>query len=141
MAKIPREVWRFCVDQIKYYPLTKIAYADAKADIQTVYEDSGMSGPPDPSGVPTHSSQGPQESRYIAREKALNNPYYRYLIRSVDVMEAAKMGLDQAVLDAIWAEGWRDNTMIALRANVSARQVARVKHELVRRVAVGWGLW
>ena len=31
--------------------------------------------------------------------------------------------------------------MIAARAKVSARQVARVKHELVKRVATGWGLW
>jgi hypothetical protein len=142
MAKIPREVWRFCVDQIKYYPLTEVAYANAKADIQAVYEESGMGSLPDPSGVhDVHLGQGPQEGRYIAREKALNNPYYRYLTRSVGIMEAAKMGQDQAVLEAIWSEGWRDNTMIALRANVSARQVARAKHELVRGVAEGWGLW
>lgn len=60
MAKIPREIWRFCVDQIKYYPLTEIAYVKAKADIQASYIDSGMSGPPDPTGVHVHSGQGPQ---------------------------------------------------------------------------------
>lgn len=141
MAKIPREIWRFCVDQIKYYPLIEVAYQDAKADIQACYIDSGMSGPPDPTGVHVHSGQGPQESRYIARETALNNPYYRYLVRSVGIMEVAKMGQDQEILDAIWTEGWRDNTMIAVRAKTSPRQVARVKHELVRRLAAGWGLW
>ena len=141
MAKIPREIWRFCVDQIKYYPLNEVAYANAKADIQAVYEESGMGSLPDPSGVHVHLGQGPQEGRYIAREKALNNPYYRYLIRAVGIMEAAKQGQDQTVLEAIWSEGWRDNGMIAARAKVSARQVARVKHELVKRVATGWGLW
>lgn len=141
MAKIPREIWRFCVDQIKYYPLTEVAYQDAKADIQACYIDSGMSGPPDPTGVHVHLGQGPQEGRYLAREKALNNPYYRYLIRAVGIMEAVKQGQDQAVLEAIWSEGWRDNSMIAARAKTSPRQVARVKHELVKRVATGWGLW
>jgi hypothetical protein len=141
MPKIPREIWRFCVDQIKYYPLTEVAYVNAKADIQASYIDSGMSGPPDPTGVHVHSGQGPQEGKYIAKERALNNPYYRYLMRSVSIMEVAKMGQDQTVLDAIWTEGWRDNTMIAVRAKTSTRQVARVKHELVRRLATGWGLW
>ncbi|MCK9327743.1 MAG: hypothetical protein M0P69_19770 [Bacteroidales bacterium] len=141
MAKIPREIWRFCVDQIKYYPLTEIAYADAKADIQACYYDSGMAGPPDPTGVHVHSGQGPQEGKYLAKERALNNPYYRYLLRSVGIMEVAKMGQDEKVLEAIWSEGWRDNVMIAARAKTSPRQVARVKHELVRRLATGWGLW
>jgi hypothetical protein len=141
MAKIPREIWRFCVDQIKYYPLTEVAYVNAKADIQASYIDSGMSGPPDPTGVHVHSGQGPQEGKYIAKERALNNPYYRYLMRSVSIMEVAKMGQDQEILDAIWTEGWRDNTMIAVRAKTSAASVKRVKHELVKRVATGWGLW
>lgn len=141
MAKIPREVWRFCVDQIKYYPLTEIAYTNAKADIQACYIDSGTSGPPDPTGVHAHSGQGPQEGKYLAKEKALNSPYYRYLLRSVGIMEVAKMGQDEKVLEAIWTEGWRDNAMIAARAKTSPRQVARIKHELVRRLATGWGLW
>lgn len=141
MAKIPREIWRFCVDQIKYYPLTEVAYINAKADIQACYIDSGMSGPPDPTGVHVHSGAGPQEGKYIAKEKALNNPYYRYLARAVGIMEVAKMGQDEKVLEAIWSEGWRDNVMIAARAKTSPRQVARVKHELVRRLATGWGLW
>ena len=141
MAKIPREIWRFCVDQIKYYPLTEIAYTDAKADIQAVYEESGMGSLPDPTGVHVYSGQGPQEGKYLAKEKALNNPYYRYLTRSVGIMELAKMGQDQDILEAIWSEGWRDNVMIAARAKTSPRQVARVKHELVRRLATGWGLW
>lgn len=141
MEKIPREIWRFCVDQIKYYPLTEIAYADAKADIQAVYEESGMGSLPDPSGVHVHLGQGPQEGRYLDKEKALNNPYYKYLMRSVWIMEVARMGQDQDILEAIWTEGWPDNVMIAARANATPRQVERVKHALVRRVATGWGLW
>jgi hypothetical protein len=134
VAKIPREIWRFCVDQIKYYPLTEVAYANAKADIQAVYEGTGNLR--DPSGV--HLGQ---EGRYIAREKALNNPYYKYLMRSVGIMELAKIGQDQDILEAIWTEGWNDNAMIAMRAKTSPRQVARAKHELVRRIATGWRLW
>jgi hypothetical protein len=132
VAKIPREIWRFCVDQIKYYPLTEVAYANAKADIQAAYEESGNLR--DPSGLG-------QEGRYIAREKALNNPYYKYLIRSVGIMELAKIGQDQDILEAIWTEGWNDNAMIAMRAKTSPRQVARAKHELVWRIAIGWRLW
>ena len=139
MAKIPREIWRFCVDQIKYYPLTEVAYANAKADIQAVYEGTGNLR--DPSGVHVYLGQGPQEGRYIAREKALNNPYYKYLMRSVGIMELAKIGQDQDILEAIWTEGWHDNAMIAMRAKTSPRQVARAKHELVRRIATGWRLW
>lgn len=139
MAKIPREIWRFCVDQIKYYPLTEVAYANAKADIQAVYEGTGNLR--DPSGVRVYLGQGPQEGRYIARENALNNPYYKYLIRSVGIMELAKIGQDKDILEAIWTEGWHDNAMIAARAKTSPRQVARAKHELVRRVATGWRLW
>lgn len=141
MAKIPREVWRFCVDQIKYYPLTEVAYINAKADIQACYYDSGMAGPPDPTGVHVHLGQGPQEGRYIAREKALNNPHYRYLARSVAVMEIAKRGQDKKIIDAIWTEGWRDNSLIAIKADCSVASVKRAKHEMIKRIATGWGLW
>jgi hypothetical protein len=141
VAQIPREVWRFCVEQIKLYPLTEIAYQNAALDIQACYDDAGYSGPPDQSGVVVHSGVAPQVSRYEAKQAALNNPHYRYLARCVAIMETAKRIEGGEILDAIWQVGWRDNVLIGLHANISTRSVARAKHELVRRIAAGWGLW
>lgn len=142
MTEIPREVWRFCTDQIKMYPLNELAYSDMLKDIRANYLDTGMSGVPDQSGVVTYSGAAPQEGKYEQQEKAMHSPQLRYLSRCVTVMGRVQKDPDVAqVLDAIWSLGWRDNAAIARRVNTSARSVARTKHIIVKRVAAGWGLW
>ncbi|HBG02228.1 MAG TPA: hypothetical protein DDW87_11735 [Firmicutes bacterium] len=144
MAIIPREVWRFCVDQVKLYPLNELAYNDQLKEIKAEYLESGMSGPPDQSGVIVHSGKAPMESKYEAQERALRSPQMRYLTKCVTVMGLVKrVGDDNVsvVLEAIWDVGWRDNALIALAAKTSPATVKRAKHEIVRSIAAGWGLW
>lgn len=142
--QIPREVWHFGVEQVKLYPLNQIAFNDARREIESLYIDSGMSSPPNASGVVVHSGVAPQVSRYEAKQNALNNPHYRYLARCVAIMEIIQQMEDNyvnRVLVAIWDIGWQDNSAIAKKAGLSLATVKRAKHEIIRRVAVGWGLW
>lgn len=142
MAVIPREVWRFCVDQVKLYPLNAIAYNNQISEARTVYLESGMSGPHDQSGVITHSGAAPQVSRFEAQENILHSPNFRYLSKCVSIMELVQKDPDiSPVLDAIWDCGWRDNTLIAKEVEASPATVKRCKHEIIRRIAAGWGLW
>jgi hypothetical protein len=142
VAIIPREVWRFCVDQIKLYPLNEAAYHTQLEEIRASYIEAGMSGPPDQSGIVTYSGESPTTGRYESQESALHSPQLRYLSRCVTIMDLVQRDPDSGdVLDAIWSKGWRDNSMIALEAKTSARSVARAKQDIVRRVAAGWGLW
>lgn len=139
---IPREVWRFCVDQVKLYPLNSIAYNNQLTDVRTIYLESGMGSPPDQSGIITHSGAAPQASKLEAQERILHSPQFRYLSKCVSIMEMVQKDPEIIpVLDAIWATGWRDNTLIAKEAETSAATVKRCKHEIVRRIAVGWGMW
>lgn len=142
MARIPAEVWRFCAEQVKLHPLNEIAYRDQLREIREVYTNSGTSGRLDQSGVIIHTGAAPQEIQYERQEAALQRPHFRYLSRCVAIMEAVAMDPElKVILNAIWTNGWRDNSLIALEANVSPRSVARLKHEIIKRIATGWGLW
>lgn len=145
MTRVPAEVWRFCVEQIKLYPLHEAQYYEELRNAETMYLQSDGNKQIDPTGVlgggPTASTT---EMRYQAKESYLEQPYIRYLAKCVSRMEVVKKGLEQdelQLLEAVWEIGWRDNEALGRKVNKSVATVVRNKRIIVKRLAIRWGMW
>jgi len=145
VLKIPVEIWNWCTDQIKFYPLRKATLDEELMLIRTQYLGAGGDRASDPAGVIGGGfASSPVAVKFELMEAQMHDPYLRYLTRCVNRLEDATFGLEPTqrdVLEAIWAQGWRDNGTLARVTDCSPATVKRVKRELVERLAIRWGLW
>jgi len=130
MARIPADVWRFCMEQIKLYPLRYGHYEEEKARIEKSLLRAVSSFDVEPSsGLPV--------------EEHIEDSSAQWLEGNIMKMNDVIRGLEEeekAVLESIWEFGWRDNQLLSEKLGFSVRTVANYKHTLVKRVAVRWGM-
>lgn len=142
---MPNEVWRFCVNQVKLYPLYEAQLKDEYKQAEIAYLHSGGDRSFDTTGVVDGSyTTSPVAVALEAKQEWLDQPYIKYLEKCVERMQMVVKGLEQKnkdVLDAIWQYGWSDNELLAHKVNMSRAGVARAKREIIERLAVRWGLW
>jgi len=146
MARIPAEIWRFCVEQVKLYPLYEAQYFEELKNAETMYlhSDGDKTIDPTKAGGKASSPISPIEIRYQAMESYIEQPYIKYLAKCVARMKDVMRGLEPdelEVLRAVWEIGWRDNEALARQVSTSKTTVARNKRTIVKRLAVRWGLW
>lgn len=149
MARIPAEVWQFCVKQVKLYPIYKKRWKEEWANIEIKYLHAGGNRELDPNsaGVPT-GNISPTERRYEIMEETvealLDRPDLFYYKKCMDRMHDVMAGLEEKekqVLEAVWSQGWRYNDVLAETIGSSKADISRVKHEIIERLAVSWGMW
>lgn|GEM_PF-2397421 len=149
MARIPAEVWQFCVKQVKLYPLYKKRWKEEWANIEIKYLHSGGNRELDPNGcgIPTGNSN-PVERRYEIMEETLEafmeRPDLFYYKKCMDKMHDVMAGLEaneRRVLEAVWSQGWRYNDVLADHTESSRAAIIKAKHEIIERLAVSWGMW
>jgi hypothetical protein len=143
--KIPLEVWNFCRDQIKKYPLYEGYLNEEVKEARIKFEYAGGCKQMDASGVVSGDySSSPTMNKYESLEKFWNRSDILYLNKCVERMQSAIQSLEpmeREALEAIWKAGWKDNCAIARMINMGETTVKKSKRVIIKAVAIRWGMW
>lgn len=143
MAKIPPHVWHFCVKELKLYPLRRAELEDAKQRADLVYEEGGYRGYERPYSQRTGTAASPVAVKMEYIERIMNAPEVLLNMRRCQYVEDVLATLNekekQVVEECFWKPK-RDIELISRDIGISVRQIYRIKHDIIERLATRWGM-
>lgn len=142
MAKIPPHVWHFCVKELRLYPLRKAELAEAMKRADLIYEEGGYKGYDRPF-VQSGYTTSPVAVKLEYIERIMNAPEVLLNMRRCQYIEDILAMLndeEKRVIEECFWKPKRDIELIAKALNMSVRQVYRIKHEIIERLATRWGM-
>jgi len=143
VARIPSHVWHFCSKELKLYPLRKAELEEARQRANLAYEEGGYRGYDRPFVQSTGGAPSPVAVKLEYIERIMSAPEVLLNMRRCQYVEDVLATLNdegKMVLEECFWKPKRDAELIAKNLNMSVRRLYYVKHEIVERLAIRWGM-
>lgn len=141
--KIPPHVWHFCVKELRLYPLRKAELEEARHRANLVYEEGGYRGYDRPWIQRVGSTPSPVAVKIEYIERLMSAPEILLNMRRCQYVEDVLATLNeeekQVVEECFWKPR-RDIELISRDLGISVRQIYRIKHDIIERLATRWGM-